>query len=147
MSHYCVKKYSDIPFAHRAPFHDGHCRFIHGHNWSFEFHFKASERDMNGFVVDFGKLTALKNRLKALDHSLLISEHDAELSFIKQMADRGLAELVISQYGTSSEHLAEEWCNIANDILRKMGESERVQCIKVIVTEDSKNSAIYDCDI
>ena len=41
----CSKRYSDIPFAHRQHKHDGHCAFIHGHNWAFELTFVATSLD------------------------------------------------------------------------------------------------------
>ena len=61
----CTKRYDNLPFAHRQPNHEGHCSLIHGHNWSFEFEFKASKLDGNGFVIDFGDL-------KWPDHALAI---------------------------------------------------------------------------
>src|SRR5690554_5711471 len=75
----CTKVYSDIPFAHQQHTHDGHCSFIHGHNWSIEVTFEASELDENGFVVDFGKLKFLKQWIEDnLDHACLLNESDAE---------------------------------------------------------------------
>ena len=49
----CKKSYRDIPFAHRQHHHDGHCAFIHGHNWDITLTFACSKTDANGFVVDF----------------------------------------------------------------------------------------------
>jgi 6-pyruvoyltetrahydropterin/6-carboxytetrahydropterin synthase len=59
----CSKTYRDIPFAHRQHRHEGHCSFLHGHNWSVEIEFACSQLDERGFVVDFGGLGYLKDGL------------------------------------------------------------------------------------
>ena len=110
----CIKAYSGIPFAHRAPFHDGHCRFVHGHNWGFVFTFKSITNDINNFVFDFGKLKELK-------------------------AD--LCKLVILP-STSCEGIAEYFLNKANDIVGR-NSNGRVACINCKVIEDENNSATY----
>jgi 6-pyruvoyltetrahydropterin/6-carboxytetrahydropterin synthase len=56
----CKKTYFDVPFAHRQHLHDGHCSFVHGHNWDISITFACDKTDENGFVVDFGKLKFLK---------------------------------------------------------------------------------------
>ena len=56
----CTKTYFDVPFAHRQHLHDGHCSFVHGHNWDIRVTFGCERTDENGFVVDFGKLKFLK---------------------------------------------------------------------------------------
>src|SRR4051812_26092027 len=57
----CRKTYTDIPWAHRQHRHDGHCAYLHGHNWSITITFGCREPDENGFVLDFGKLKFLKH--------------------------------------------------------------------------------------
>ena len=75
----CKKTYRDIPFAHRQHTHDGHCVFIHGHNWSITLTFACREVDVNGFVIDFGKLRYIKNWIdERLDHACLFNENDSE---------------------------------------------------------------------
>lgn len=136
----CTKKYSNIPIAHRAPFHDGHCAFIHGHNWSFSFTFEAINLDQNGFVMDFGKLKALKAEIEKLDHACLIASNDPMLALLQQMANKGLLRLVIAKHGTSSESLAKQMLEVANEIVSE-AENGRVICTKVVVYEDENNSA------
>ena len=71
----CRKTYSDIPFAHRQHLHDGHCAFVHGHNWDISITFGCEKTDENGFVVDFGKLKFIKEWLNAnLDHACVFAE-------------------------------------------------------------------------
>lgn len=136
----CTKVYHDIPIAHRAPFHDGHCRFIHGHNWSFAFTFEAINLDENGFVMDFGKLKLLKARLAELDHACLIAPNDPKHRDLIEMASAGLLRLVIAKHGTSSEAIAREMLEYANEIISEQ-ERGRVKCTKVCVYEDANNSA------
>jgi len=38
----CTKKFGEYPFAHRQPLHDGMCKLVHGHNWTFEVEFVMS---------------------------------------------------------------------------------------------------------
>lgn len=136
----CTKNYSEIPIAHRAPFHDGHCAFIHGHNWSFSFTFEAKALDKNGFVMDFGKLKALKNRLTELDHACLIAQDDPKRALLDKMASEGLLRLAIAKQGTSSESIAWDLLRVANEIV-SVAENGRVICTKVTVYEDQNNSA------
>ncbi len=75
----CSKLYKDIPFAHRQPYHDGHCYFIHGHNWDFQFEFGCEYLDTDGFVIDFGKLKFIKEYIENYDHALRSEEHTSEL--------------------------------------------------------------------
>ena len=68
----CKKTYTDIPWAHRQHRHDGHCAFIHGHNWSITIIFGCHATDENGFVVDFGKLKFLEEWIDThLDHAIM----------------------------------------------------------------------------
>ena len=79
----CSKTYTDLPFAHRQPSHQGHCALIHGHNWSFEFEFAADKLDECGFVIDFGKLKWLKDWInERFDHTLVLNESDPMLDFL-----------------------------------------------------------------
>src|SRR5580765_5115018 len=103
----CSKKFADIPFAHRAPMHDGHCKLIHGHNWSFDITF-AGEPDINGFVMDFGKLADLRDCFRELfDHKLLINEGDPLASEILQfLRTHGIDNVTLVE-DCSSEGLAQ----------------------------------------
>ena len=135
----CTKLYSDIPFAHRQPKHDGHCAFIHGHNWSISLTFSAKELDCNGFVVDFGKLKYIKNWIEEnLDHSCLLNE-----------ADPCINELQNSKYfkffiipDCSCEGLSIYLFNELNKLVAK-NEGGRVRISLITVTEDSKNYTTY----
>ena len=133
----CSKRYHEIPFAHRAPFHDGHCSKVHGHGWSFEFEFAADQVDGNGFVVDFGKLKLLKAELDKLDHALVLSAQDPELFFFRNHPH---LFKVVRVPDASSEGLAQHFFRIADQLVRGL-RGER--CVRCTVFEDSRNSATY----
>jgi len=143
----CVKRYADIPFAHRQPFHEGHCHFIHGHSWSFEFEFSADALDHRGFVQDFGDLKWLGQLItENFDHALVLQEDDPELAFLIQALrvkaedpQHALAKLTVLP-SSSSEGIADwlfQWVGpMVSD--RSGG---RVKLDRVTVFEDSRNSA------
>lgn len=135
----CSKIYSDIPFAHRQPKHDGHCAYIHGHNWSISLTFSAKELDRNGFIVDFGKLKYIKQWIEEnLDHRCLLNIDDPCVNDFKY-SDYFNLFLVPD---CSCEGLATFLFQIFN-LLVYNKEHGRVKVIKVTVFEDSKNSATY----
>lgn len=139
----CTKLYTDIPFAHRAPNHDGHCKLIHGHNWSFEITFAADVMDQNGFVVDFGKLKALRHALdEAFDHKLVLNDGDPLLNeFQMFLSSLGIANIVpVSD--CSCEGIAKFVFNLAKGIIGPQT-NQRARVILVRVFEDSQNSATY----
>jgi len=139
----CAKTYADIPFAHRAPRHDGHCKLIHGHNWSFRLTFEAVERDENGFVVDFGKLKELKQSLYDIfDHKLVLSQDDPMLREIGCfLRDQGIANLTVVP-DCSCEGIAEFVHGIADAYVRKET-FNRARVRECNVYEDSKNEATF----
>jgi 6-pyruvoyltetrahydropterin/6-carboxytetrahydropterin synthase len=139
----CSKTYADIPFAHRAPRHDGHCKLIHGHNWSFRLTFVSIERDENGFVFDFGKLGELKQALLDIfDHKLLLSQDDPLLREIGSfLRDNGIANITVVP-DCSCEGIAEFVHGIADAYVRKAS-GNRARVFQVIVDEDTKNSAMF----
>ncbi len=139
---HAIKRYDDIPAGHRAPHHDGHCRYVHGHNYSFEFVFNAHHRDANGFVVDFGKLEQIKNYLKeTYDHKLLIAKDDPYVGFFENMNLLGLCDLRVVD-NTSAEGMAESVYEYVSELL-KLAYGTRVWVASVRVYEDSRNSAIF----
>jgi 6-pyruvoyltetrahydropterin/6-carboxytetrahydropterin synthase len=147
----CKKLYPDFPFAHRQHNHDGHCAFIHGHNWGFEFTFGARQLDDNQFVVDFGKLKWLRDWLNHMfDHTLVLNADDPQLEYLKKtlatvggkLPSCGLADIrVVPNCGAEglARFLYEE---IDRMIRARTG--DRVYIYSVSVLEDSKNSATFN---
>ena len=139
----CSKTWSDLPFAHRAPHHDGHCRLLHGHNWSFRLTFYAERRDENGFVVDFGKLKDLRQSLwDIFDHKLILSQDDPLLSDIGCfLRDRQIANITVVP-DCSCEGIAEFVYGLSDAFVRKDTQG-RARVVEVTVYEDSKNVATF----
>lgn len=144
----CTKRYDDLPFAHRQPVHDGHCAWIHGHNWSFEFEFACTKLDECGFVIDFGKLKWLKAWIEErFDHTLLLNADDPMLPYLRNALDSQcgerdgcmLAKIVVVP-DCSSEGLAAWLLKHANDVVQEQTNA-RVYIKRVSVIEDSRNSA------
>lgn len=139
----CTKRYNDIPFAHRQPNHSGHCRFIHGHNWSFEFEFAAKAYDECGFVMDFGKLQTVKRILQTFDHALVLNQSDPlwkkeEFEAVLNFCGRNL----VLVGDCSAEGLARYMFFAVSEVIKHETQG-RVSLRRVTVFEDSKNSATY----
>lgn len=141
----CVKRFDNFPFAHRQPKHTGHCSLIHGHNWSFEFEFRAKELDANGFVTDFGGLTWLKDWLnERFDHTLVLNSDDPYSGILEDLLLRGPALLAKIKFvpNCGAEGLAKY---VFESIQARLG-SGRVQLHRVTVFEDDRNSATYSAE-
>lgn len=135
----CSKIYRDIPFAHRQHRHDGHCRFVHGHNWAIEVTFEAEVRDQCNFVIDFGKLGGLKRWIEnVLDHRLLIAKDDPQLPTFREHDGR-LWQLTLVPDG-SAEGLA-EFIHAEFNRMVAHDSNGRVRVLSVRIWEDSKDYA------
>lgn len=141
-----AKTWPDIPFSHRQHKHDGHCAFSHGHNWAFTVEFGARHLDSNGFVIDFGKLGAVKEwLLDTFDHSHLFNQDDAAgLEMLAQYPAMFKGRIV-------PDASAEGLCvYVASHLDHLLGHfypedvSIRELCVvAVTVHEDSKNTATW----
>jgi 6-pyruvoyltetrahydropterin/6-carboxytetrahydropterin synthase len=137
----CKKVYKDIPFAHRQHTHDGHCSFVHGHNWGIEIVFGCRELDSNGFVMDFGKLRCLRDWIdENLDHAILLNRLDPERENILNSCVSAFKSYLIDN--CSSEGLASHLYDVFSDLISKET-LNRVFIVEITVFEDSKNSATY----
>ncbi|MCA1799901.1 MAG: 6-carboxytetrahydropterin synthase [Actinobacteria bacterium] len=155
----CSKLYKDIPFAHRQHNHDGHCAFIHGHNWGIKFTFEADRVDANGFVVDFGKLKFIKRWIdEVLDHALLLNEGDPYREYLETVfSDRNTWDHIDADVqpsfknvfakiyivpDASCEGLCQHIWAVMNTTVRDATRG-RVWIQSVEIFEDERNSAIY----
>ena len=140
----CKKTYDQIPFAHRQHTHDGHCAFIHGHNWSIELTFACNKTDANGFVVDFGKLRYIKNWIiENLDHACLFSENDSEAR--QMLANSGNLFKPYILPNCSCEGIAKHLHEIFDRMVRTET-NNRAWITKIEIIEDTKNSATYTAE-
>jgi 6-pyruvoyltetrahydropterin/6-carboxytetrahydropterin synthase len=137
----CRKTYADIPFAHRQHHHDGHCAFIHGHNWTFHLTFQCHATDKNGFVVDFGELKFLKVWIDThLDHACLFNEDDPLRGQLVASAPGAWKIHIVPS--VSCEGLARHLFTVWNALVREHT-AGRVFLSALEVVEDAKNSATY----
>ncbi len=140
----CTKIYADIPFAHRAHKHKGHCADIHGHSWTFEFTFAAGSTDEAGFIMDFGKLQPLKAWIEnRFDHKLVLSGDDPKAKhLVASLQDEHLADIKIIP-DCSAEGIAAYLLECAGEVIHEIT-AGRVSLVRVTVREDSRNSATIE---
>lgn len=137
----CTKTYFDIPFAHRQHLHDGHCSFVHGHNWDISVSFGCERTDENGFVIDFGKVKFIKKWIdEHLDHACVFSVDDTVAA--KLVAAAPEAWNVYYAKECSCEGLARHLFEIFDALVRQNTNS-RAWVVAVEVSEDKKNTARY----
>jgi len=137
----CRKTYRDIPFAHRQPWHDGHCALIHGHNWAIGLTFACSEPDANGFVVDFGRLKYVKRWIdEHLDHACVLAVDDPLKGALIAAAPEAFKLYEVPC--TSCEGLAQHLWQVFNELVMRH-ESGRVWVTQVELWEDSRNAATF----
>lgn len=136
----CAKTFDDLPFAHRQWRHPGHCSLIHGHSWAFDVTFAAEALDAMGFVIDFGDLKELRERLRELfDHTLVIGEDDPERERFEGLAAAGLCRIVTVPSG-SAEGLAAWVFELADTLVTQRTEG-RVRVVEVTCHEGPRNRA------
>lgn len=150
MSYRIKKRFGPYPAAHRQHDHDGHCRFIHGHNWYVVLMFAADKLDADGFVLDFGKFSAINNMFKEmLDHTLLLSKKDPAADKIGvALHNEGLAKVrFMDTDSCSAEHMASYIYSEVYDWLQRTRPGSVRQCgvklVAVTIQEDDNNSASF----
>lgn len=144
--HTYTKIYRDLPAAHRRPNHDGHCRLIHGHNWTFEITFAAETRDANGFVIDAGKLGPVKEWIEhTFDHTLLLDIDDPIWQGLKDpLEDFPAKVVVVPSCGMEglAEYVYDHVSEIVQDMALHLG--RKIEVVRVVCREDSRNSATFE---
>lgn len=137
----CKKTYFDIPFAHRQYLHDGHCAYVHGHNWDISVTFACSQTDENGFVVDFGKVKFIKKWIdENLDHACVFSESDPLAKKLIDAAPEAWNARFVKE--CSCEGLARHFFGVFDALVRQ-NTNGRAWVVRVSVSEDKKNTACY----
>ena len=137
----CKKTYFDIPFAHRQHLHEGHCSFVHGHNWDISLTFACEQTDENGFVVDFGIVKFIKQWIdEHLDHACVFSFSDPIARTLIDAVPEAWKVYFVEQ--CSCEGLAKHLFEVFNSLVLE-NTNNRVRVIAVEVSEDSKNTATF----
>lgn len=141
-----TKTYNQIgPVAYRQWRADSHCNLIHGYALSFHLEFEADDLDARNWVVDFGSLRPLKEKLEEwFDHTLLVAEDDPAKDELIRLGSLGLAKITLVEK-TGCEGLADYLYQYINGIFLPSfgsGEAERVWCCRVEVRETTSNMAM-----
>lgn len=140
--HTCEKIYTDIPIGHLQHLHPGHCRFVHGHNWSLALTFACEELDELGFVIDFGGIKFISRWISEnLDHACMFAKSDTE--GLKMLAAFPHLFKPYILENCSAEGLATHLFDVFNALICE--ESQGRAWLKSIrVGEDGKNFAYFE---
>lgn len=124
---------------------ESHCRLIHGYSLGFHFEFEADDLDARNWVVDFGSLRTLKDKLDEwFDHTLLVALDDPEFKTFEELHKKGLARMVAVEH-TGCEALAKFLFEYIDEIwMPENGYADRCRIRKVEVRETPSNSAFYE---
>ena len=80
-----ISKEFNWDMSHRLPFHDGHCKNIHGHTYKLRVEIEGII-DGNGMVMDYYVLEEIVSpTINKLDHSFIVDKNDnIMLDFLKE---------------------------------------------------------------
>ncbi|MDJ0654354.1 MAG: 6-carboxytetrahydropterin synthase [Xanthomonadales bacterium] len=136
------KTFRGFPCAHRKWRHDGHCAWVHGYSREFIVWFQSTERDENGFVMDFGALGEVRRWLEdRFDHTLLLDTDDPMLDRFRELERDGACKLtVLDDVGMEgTARFVYEYLN------QWVGErtNGRVSVYSVECRENEKNSGLF----
>ena len=123
---------------------ESHCNKIHGYALGFHFEFEADDLDARNWVVDFGSLKTLKEKLDDwFDHTLLVATDDPDHAVFRDLHAKGLAKMVEVEK-TGCEGLA-KWLYDYVDLIwmPDNGYADRCRIVKVEVRETPSNSASF----
>lgn len=141
-----TKTYNELgPVAYRQWRADSHCNQIHGYALSFHFEFESDTLDARNWVVDYGSLRPLKDKLEEwFDHTLLVAIDDPEREALIALGKLGVAKITEVER-TGCEGLAAFLYEYINTIfLGDYGYADRVWCCKVQVRETGANMAMVE---
>jgi len=141
-----TKTYKHLgPVAYRQWRAESHCNLIHGYALTFHFEFEADTLDVRNWVMDYGGLRPLKEKLEEwFDHTLLVSDDDPQREELIALGKSGLAKITEVEK-TGCEGLATWLYEYINTIfLPGYGteEAARIWCSKVEVRETDSNMAM-----
>ena len=144
MKYVSTKTYKQVgPVAYRQWRAESHCNMIHGYALSFHFEFESETLDVRNWVLDFGGLRPLKDKLEEwFDHTLLVALDDPERELMLSLGKAGIAKITEVEK-TGCEGLATFLYEYVNTIfLKDYGEQDRIWCSKVEVRETDSNMAM-----
>lgn len=125
-----------------------HCNQFHGYALAFKLTFSAVDLDHCNWVIDFGALKPLKERLQQLfDHTLALAADDPCYEQILALHETGLANIVTFPKGVGCERFAElVGCEVMAWLTSKEEYAGRVLLDEVECREHGANAAIWVSD-
>lgn len=125
-----------------------HCRFLHGYALSFKITFGAKWLDENGWVMDFGGLSAIKAYLvRVFDHKLLLARSDPMLERLTQLQSLGIVQCeMVDEVG------CEAFAKMVYDFtMRQLVDDHKLLAGRVFVqsvecAEHGANSSVFQGD-
>jgi 6-pyruvoyltetrahydropterin/6-carboxytetrahydropterin synthase len=120
-----------------------HCNKLHGYSLAFRFVFEADQLDERNWVMDFGGLKPLKEKLeRVFDHKTIVASDDPKLGAFQALESMGVADLVILD-GVGCELFAKKAFDLGQEALKELELDSRVKIISVECSEHGANSAVY----
>jgi 6-pyruvoyltetrahydropterin/6-carboxytetrahydropterin synthase len=86
---YQIVKHIEFESAHRLPWHQGKCQFLHGHSYKLEVCIESEALKPEGIVEDFGTLKQAINQE-------IIETHDHK--FLNELYENPTAELMTKAF-------------------------------------------------
>jgi|TARA_B110000914_G_scaffold202343_1_gene195226 6-pyruvoyltetrahydropterin/6-carboxytetrahydropterin synthase len=121
---------------------DSACNQIHGYSLGFKLTLEAADLDDKSWVYDFGGFINIKNWIEDhFDHTFLISKDDPELELLKELGNKGVAN-IIELDAVGCEKFAEMTYNFSNQYINEQTNG-RVKLLSVEVFEHGANSAVF----
>lgn len=167
-----VSKSLEINAAHWLPPHEGKCRFVHGHNYTFDvkvsgWYHERGQTTRDFFVVEFATLNDIvKETVGTWDHMILAHYTAEELDQLlpyapstQEEAERGILALgAIPEFGirrdkiiplgvwTTAENLSRIAANLIWERLNQL-HPEKQLGVEVTCWETPRTSATYAVDM
>jgi len=113
---FLVKISSHFYSAHRLADYNGKCANLHGHNYKVDAFFRSDDLTKTGFVIDFGKLKKVLNKITdKYDHKAILKQCNMNTDLISLLTSEG-EEVILLEKNPTAENLAkiiynELWAN------------------------------------
>lgn len=125
--------------AHRLKEHPGHCRNLHGHNYTVTLLVGTNQLQKNGMVIELDTLKDILNEFhSSLDHATILENSDPLIEmFVKHQL-----KLFVLPHPPTTEILADYIQTGVVAILSNRGYAVRDFVVHVVVDETEKNQAM-----
>ena len=118
--------------AHRLPWHDGECKYLHGHSYRMMVEVEGTP-DERGMLIDFKHLKkVLKPLVEKWDHATLVADYDSDL---KEAAEALDSKYFVLPYDSTAENLATFVADYLGQEAYEVLEEKSVTALRVKVWE------------